>query len=440
MRATLRRRDRGPRPSPRSRDRHSARVVAPTAPDGVPKLALDSGTSAHRYGDLTDAERVEHRELTRLGLPDRLVDWRERERDGVCGFLVSPGYAVTNGHHRRRGCRRDRCGGVSRQLGLRRDREASAAWRRGVRRRPVRTASSRGSRRPCRRSHFATRHVASTAITCVLDGLDVIRQPVRREEPRPADQLAGADRLDDQRAGRRVDLERDLPGPQHEERSAGSSSAARNSPISTTTLRRNQPSGRGPPAPGRPAPAARASRSRIDVDLHAGPRRSWPDLLGEIDPGRAPGDAASAADAARLAELVPPGRELVGEPLPVAGTGVATDAARAVERRVPEGEAGVPPLHPLGPRSPLNDVTSSIALQKQVGQTSVQFVHDRHREATSSQRGWSRLARSTSRARPGSRRRVIESTLAVTRLRSSSRSPSPAGLQSTCSCSSASTS
>ena len=38
-----------------------------------------------------------------------------------------------------------------------------------------------------------------------------------REDPRPTDELAGADRLDDQRAGGRVDLQRDLPGPQHEE-------------------------------------------------------------------------------------------------------------------------------------------------------------------------------------------------------------------------------
>ena len=44
-------------------------------------------------------------------------------------------------------------------------------------------------------------------------------------------------------------------------------------------------------------------------------------LLGQVDADRAPGDAAAAADAARGVELVPPGRQLVGQPLPVARRG-----------------------------------------------------------------------------------------------------------------------
>ena len=44
-------------------------------------------------------------------------------------------------------------------------------------------------------------------------------------------------------------------------------------------------------------------------------------LLGHVDPDRAPGDAAAAADAARAVELVVPGAELVGQPLAVARRG-----------------------------------------------------------------------------------------------------------------------
>src|SRR5690349_12239300 len=41
-------------------------------------------------------------------------------------------------------------------------------------------------------------------------------------------------------------------------------------------------------------------------------------LRGDIDPGGAPGDAPSTPDTAGRAELVVPGAQLVGEPLPVA--------------------------------------------------------------------------------------------------------------------------
>ena len=70
-------------------------------------------------------------------------------------------------------------------------------------------------------------------------------------------------------------------------------------------------------------------------------------LLGDVDGDRAPGDAAPAADAARGAELVDPGRELVGHPLPVARARRAPDAA-AVDVGVVEREAGVPHALALG--------------------------------------------------------------------------------------------
>ena len=69
-------------------------------------------------------------------------------------------------------------------------------------------------------------------------------------------------------------------------------------------------------------------------------------LLGEVDPHRAPGDAAAAADATRGVELVPPGRQLVGQPLAVARRGSGPDWS-SVQVGVVEIEArgpGPPPL------------------------------------------------------------------------------------------------
>ena len=73
------------------------------------------------------------------------------------------------------------------------------------------------------------------------------------------------------------------------------------------------------------------------------------DLLGEVDPRGAPGDAATAADTTGLSELVPPCGQLVGEPLPIPGSGVAADASRAVQLRMAEGEARIPSLDALDP-------------------------------------------------------------------------------------------
>src|SRR5437870_3323602 len=70
------------------------------------------------------------------------------------------------------------------------------------------------------------------------------------------------------------------------------------------------------------------------------------DLLGHVDADRAPGDAAPATDTARDIELVKPGGELVGEPLPVA----APDARPEVTAMYPGElgiEAAIPPADAL---------------------------------------------------------------------------------------------
>src|SRR3954451_5099849 len=64
-------------------------------------------------------------------------------------------------------------------------------------------------------------------------------------------------------------------------------------------------------------------------------------LFGDVDRHRAPGDAAPAADAARGAELVDPGGELVGHPLAIARLRRGVDAA-AVDVGVVEREARIP--------------------------------------------------------------------------------------------------
>src|SRR5210317_900046 len=69
-------------------------------------------------------------------------------------------------------------------------------------------------------------------------------------------------------------------------------------------------------------------------------------LFGDVDADRAPGDAAPAADAAGVAELVVPGGELVGQPLAVAAARRVADhtagdvGVRRVEAGVPAPRAG----------------------------------------------------------------------------------------------------
>src|SRR6516162_488657 len=65
------------------------------------------------------------------------------------------------------------------------------------------------------------------------------------------------------------------------------------------------------------------------------------DLLRNVDSHRTPGDAPSAANAPRGAELIDPRRQLVRHPLAVASAGRGTNAP-TVDVRERHGETGVP--------------------------------------------------------------------------------------------------
>src|SRR3990172_4528428 len=74
-------------------------------------------------------------------------------------------------------------------------------------------------------------------------------------------------------------------------------------------------------------------------------------LVRDVDAHRAPRDAAPATHAAGGAELVDPARQLVRQPLAVACTNRAADAA-TVNVGVVQGETGVPAAPPLGGLAP----------------------------------------------------------------------------------------
>src|SRR3990172_11495039 len=115
--------------------------------------------------------------------------------------------------------------------------------------------------------------------------------------------------------------------------SAASPSRKRFSPAAKWTLPAQPASSASLPgsSPSRNGTSARTlSSDRGTVSLR---RADCRDLLGDVDPDRAPGDAAAAADAPRRAELVEPGAELVRHPLPVARAPRRADAA-AVNVRV----------------------------------------------------------------------------------------------------------
>src|SRR5674476_176958 len=95
------------------------------------------------------------------------------------------------------------------------------------------------------------------------------------------------------------------------------------------------------------------------------------DLCREIDCGRAPGDAATAADASRRAELVHPRCELVRGPLPVARLHRVSDAA-AVEVGEVGGEAGVP--HPPPLRRAAGEVADDVDRGAETGRTDQRAV------------------------------------------------------------------
>src|SRR5215472_2283734 len=69
-------------------------------------------------------------------------------------------------------------------------------------------------------------------------------------------------------------------------------------------------------------------------------------FLGDVDAHRAPGDAPAAANAARSAELIVPGAQLVGDPLAIAAGTRSPDTA-AMQIGVVELEARRPVFPPL---------------------------------------------------------------------------------------------
>src|SRR5215475_7207830 len=95
------------------------------------------------------------------------------------------------------------------------------------------------------------------------------------------------------------------------------------------------------------------------------------DLLGDVDADRAPGDAAAAADAARRAELIDPGGELVRHPLPVAGP-VGDPHRATVKVGVVHGEAGIPgPLQLRLRPGQIGDVLDAEAEARRAGHGAV---------------------------------------------------------------------
>src|SRR5271157_3040726 len=72
-----------------------------------------------------------------------------------------------------------------------------------------------------------------------------------------------------------------------------------------------------------------------------------PNLLGNIDPHRTPGNTTAAANTSRTAELVDPRSQFVGHPLPVARLGGGSDTS-PMDIRKTLREAGIPPAPTLG--------------------------------------------------------------------------------------------
>ena len=237
-------------------------------------------------------------------------------------------------------------------------------------------------RRPGRRTATGKGGRASSSPTAAPgpDRLDDDRPPPGRVDldgdPSPADKVEGVGRIalgQQQLAG----AEGHVPGAARHlgRRHRRASPPAADAPATSSAIGVRHGASPGDVADDRTAPSLRPDGGR---------------LLGEVDADRTPGDAPAAPHAARGIELVPPGRELVGEPLAVARGGGGADRA-AVEVRVVEVEARRPER--CRSTSPVRSVVSRTSLQKHVGQTRVQFPHARHRSATSSHRGCSRLRR-----------------------------------------------
>ena len=74
-----------------------------------------------------------------------------------------------------------------------------------------------------------------------------------------------------------------------------------------------------------------AARSTASVMIAPRLPRQRGHLLGDVDAGRAPRDAPSTSDAPGAAELVVPGAELVGQPVPVSGLSRVTHRSLVME-------------------------------------------------------------------------------------------------------------
>src|SRR5512144_131653 len=174
-----------------------------------------------------------------------------------------------------------------------------------------------------------------------------------RNQPRPADQVARSQGLDDdRRAGRNGVCDRHSAMPDHIERLGGFTLA-----IDVITCV-NRPVRRA--ADDYAAVLfAHVRKERVlpqnpvgTFDFDHGSTGSFAgrngvSLLGDVDTDRTPDDAAAAADAPRSFELLPPRRQLVRHPLAIAG-GAGPANATAVDVAEFAGEAGIPLAPALG--------------------------------------------------------------------------------------------
>ena len=179
---------------------------------------------------------------------------------------------------------------------------ALAAQASAVERRPAATARPRGRRTASGRARTATttRRLRRREASRSRSGSGPARAPRARRAVADQEEAVGRLALAQQvRPAATCSL---TPQPAINSRCAGASPANTGASAISSSIPRIRP------------PIALPDRAR---------------LLGDVDPHRAPGDAAAAAHAARAAELVDPGRELVRHPLAVA----RARASRAPRRR-----------------------------------------------------------------------------------------------------------